>query len=64
MKAWVYRKARDLGEARFADCLDPASTAVVSIDMHRDDLQDSPQCRSARAGRQLLDRMGHARGAR
>jgi len=44
MKAWVYGEARELDEAQFADYLDPASTAVISIDMHRGHLEDSPDC--------------------
>ncbi|MEJ1166828.1 isochorismatase family cysteine hydrolase [Variovorax sp. CCNWLW186] len=44
MKAWVYGEERELGAAQFADYLDPATTAVVSIDMHRGHLDDSPDC--------------------
>ncbi len=44
MKTWVYEKSHELDEASFADYLDPASTAVISIDMHRGHLEDSPDC--------------------
>ncbi|WP_431512851.1 cysteine hydrolase family protein [Variovorax sp. DAIF25] len=44
MKAWVYDEPRDLEAARFADYLDPRTTAVVSIDMHRGHLDDDPAC--------------------
>ncbi|WP_208511295.1 isochorismatase family cysteine hydrolase [Variovorax sp.] len=44
MKAWVYDEPRDLEAARFADYLDPKTTAVVSIDMHRGHLDDDPAC--------------------
>ena len=43
MRTYVYGKpheARDL----FEDYLDPARTAIVSIDMHRGHLDPSPQC--------------------
>lgn len=43
MKAWVYEQPRDLGAA-FDDYLDPRTTAVVSIDMHRGHLDDDPEC--------------------
>jgi nicotinamidase-related amidase len=43
MKAYVYEQAREVGPA-FADHLDPARTAIVSIDMHRGHLDDSPDC--------------------
>lgn len=46
MKAWVYDKERELDTAEFADYLNPATTAVVSIDMHRGHLDDSPDCPS------------------
>lgn len=44
MKAWVYNEERELDAAQFADYLNPATTAVVSIDMHRGHLDDSPDC--------------------
>ncbi|WP_093350923.1 isochorismatase family cysteine hydrolase [Variovorax sp. PDC80] len=44
MKAWVYDEPRELEAARFADYLDPRTTAVVSIDMHRGHLDDDPAC--------------------
>jgi hypothetical protein len=44
MKAWVYNEERELDTAQFADYLNPATTAVVSIDMHRGHLDDSPDC--------------------
>lgn len=44
MKAWVYEHLRDIDAATFADYLDPATTAVVSIDMHRGHLDDSADC--------------------
>ncbi|KAF1069597.1 MAG: Maleamate amidohydrolase [Variovorax sp.] len=44
LKAWVYDEPRDLEAARFADYLDPKTTAVVSIDMHRGHLDDDPAC--------------------
>ncbi len=44
LKAWVYDEPRDLEAARFADYLDPRTTAVVSIDMHRGHLDDDPAC--------------------
>jgi nicotinamidase-related amidase len=43
MKAWVYGQPRELGDT-FGDHLDPARTAVVSIDMHRGHLDESPDC--------------------
>ncbi len=43
MRAQVYGNMRDVGE-EFADHLDPRHTAVVSIDMHRGHLDDSPDC--------------------
>jgi nicotinamidase-related amidase len=43
MRAYVYEQARDLGR-EFDDHLDPARTAVISIDMHRGHLDDSPDC--------------------
>lgn len=43
MRIYVYGEARDTG-AEFEDYLDPAKTAVVSIDMHRGHLDESPDC--------------------
>ncbi|MBA4263619.1 MAG: isochorismatase [Comamonadaceae bacterium] len=43
MKAFVYGEPREVGSA-FDDHLDPARTAVISIDMHRGHLDDSPEC--------------------
>ena len=43
MRIYVYGKLQDTGEA-FDDYLDPAKTAIVSIDMHRGHLDTSPQC--------------------
>ncbi len=39
MRIYVYGKPQDTREA-FEDYLDPAKTAVVSIDMHRGHLDD------------------------
>lgn len=44
MRAFVYGEARDVAPADFPDYLDPATTAVISIDMHRGHLDDSPDC--------------------
>lgn len=44
IKAWVYNEQRELDAAQFADYLNPATTAVVSIDMHRGHLDDDPDC--------------------
>lgn len=44
LKAWVYDEPRELDAANFADYLDPRTTAVVSIDMHRGHLDDDPAC--------------------
>ena len=44
MRAFVYEKERELDASQFADYLDPATTAVISIDMHRGHLDDSPDC--------------------
>jgi biuret amidohydrolase len=44
MQAYVYETPRTLDESTFADYLNPATTAVVSIDMHRGHLDDSPDC--------------------
>lgn len=43
MKAWVYEQPRELG-SDFDDYLDPRTTAVISIDMHRGHLDPSPDC--------------------
>ena len=43
MRIDVYGKPRNI-EAGFDDYLDPAKTAVVSIDMHRGHLDPSPDC--------------------
>ena len=43
MKAYIYEQPRELG-TQFDDYLDPASTAVISIDMHRGHLEASPDC--------------------
>jgi nicotinamidase-related amidase len=43
MKAYVYGQPRELSHG-FADYLDPARTAVISIDMHRGHLDDGPLC--------------------
>jgi len=43
MRIYVYGEARDTG-ADFEDYLDPAKTAVISIDMHRGHLDESPDC--------------------
>jgi biuret amidohydrolase len=44
VRAFVYEKERELDASQFADYLDPATTAVISIDMHRGHLDDSPEC--------------------
>jgi len=44
MRSFVYEHARDIDASQFADYLDPRSTAVISIDMHRGHLDDSPEC--------------------
>ncbi|MFZ3118476.1 MAG: cysteine hydrolase, partial [Variovorax sp.] len=44
MRAFVYEKERELDASQFADYLDPTTTAVISIDMHRGHLDDSPAC--------------------
>jgi len=44
VRAFVYEKERELDPQQFADYLDPATTAVISIDMHRGHLDDSPEC--------------------
>jgi nicotinamidase-related amidase len=43
MKIFVYGKPQDTGD-KFEDYLKPAKTAIVSIDMHRGHLDDSPDC--------------------
>lgn len=43
MRIYVYGEARDTG-ADFEDYLDPAKTAIISIDMHRGHLDESPDC--------------------
>jgi biuret amidohydrolase len=43
MRIHVYGTPRDV-EAGFDDYLDPATTAIVSIDMHRGHLDPSPDC--------------------
>ena len=43
MRIYVYGKAQDTRDG-FEDYLDPAKTAIVSIDMHRGHLDASPQC--------------------
>lgn len=44
MRVFVYEQARDIDPSQFADYLDPRTTAVISIDMHRGHLDDSPDC--------------------
>jgi nicotinamidase-related amidase len=44
MRAYVYEQLRELDDARFADYLDPSTTAVISIDMHRGHLEPSIDC--------------------
>ena len=43
MRIYVYGKPQDTREA-FEDYLNPSKTAIVSIDMHRGHLDDSPEC--------------------
>lgn len=43
MRIYVYGKLQDTHDM-FEDYLDPAKTAIVSIDMHRGHLDPSPQC--------------------
>jgi len=43
MRIYVYGKPQDTGDA-FDDYLDPAKTAIVSVDMHRGHLDESPDC--------------------
>ncbi len=42
MNGLVYNEERELDAAQFADYLNPATTAVASIDMHRGHLDDTP----------------------
>lgn len=44
LRAFVYEEPRLLTRADFADYLDPATTAVLSIDLHRGHLDASPDC--------------------
>jgi len=44
MRAYVYNQPRELDVSQFADYLDLSRTAVLSIDMHRGHLDDSPDC--------------------
>lgn len=44
MRAYVYNQPRQLDASQFADYLDLSRTAVLSIDMHRGHLDDSPDC--------------------
>jgi nicotinamidase-related amidase len=43
MRIFVYGKPQDTG-SQFEDYLDPKTTAIVSIDMHRGHLDPSPEC--------------------
>jgi nicotinamidase-related amidase len=43
MRIYVYGKEHDT-EGRFEDYLDPSKTAVISIDLHRGHLDESPEC--------------------
>ncbi len=43
MRIYVYGKEHDTGD-QFEDYLDPAKTAVISIDLHRGHLDESPDC--------------------
>lgn len=43
MRIFVYGKPQDT-DGKFEDYLDPAKTAVISIDMHRGHLDESPDC--------------------
>jgi nicotinamidase-related amidase len=43
MRIFVYGQERDT-DGKFEDYLDPAKTAVISIDMHRGHLDPSPDC--------------------
>ena len=44
LRAFVYEKERELDASEFRDYLDPVTTAVISIDMHRGHLDESPDC--------------------
>ncbi len=44
MRAFIYERPRELDPANFPDYLDPARTAVVSIDLHRGHLDASVDC--------------------
>lgn len=44
MRAFIYERPREIDDSDFADYLDPSSTAVISIDLHRGHLEDSPDC--------------------
>lgn len=44
LRAFVYEEPRLLARADFADYLDPSTTAVLSIDLHRGHLDASPEC--------------------
>ncbi len=44
MRTFVYEQPRELDAAQFADYLDPSRTAIISIDLHRGHLDDSPEC--------------------
>lgn len=43
MRIYVYGKPHDTGD-QFEDYLDPSKTAVISIDLHRGHLDESPDC--------------------
>jgi nicotinamidase-related amidase len=43
MRIYVYGKEHDTGD-QFEDYLDPSKTAVISIDLHRGHLDESPDC--------------------
>lgn len=43
MRIYVYGKEHDTGD-QFEDYLDPEKTAVISIDLHRGHLDESPDC--------------------
>jgi nicotinamidase-related amidase len=43
MRIYVYGKEHDTGD-QFEDYLDPAKTAVISIDLHRGHLDEAPDC--------------------
>ena len=44
MQIHVYSKGQEVSPDLFSDYLDPRTTAVISIDMHRGHIEDSPQC--------------------